>query len=132
MAALERTLSIDQSVAPPTSMYSMKRTSPPTRLPYSIRSTSSSSLYPRMATVSNFSPLNPTRTALSMPSNLPEGIPPRQGLEPFGLEGVQAHGHPVQAGVEERLSLLRQQDAVGRQGEVFDPGIAPQHADQDR
>src|SRR3989442_644905 len=38
----------------------------------------------------------------------------------------------VQAGVEERLSLLRQQDAVGRQGEVFDPGIAPQHADQDR
>src|SRR2546422_610577 len=64
--------------------------------------------------------------------NLPEGIPPRQGLEPFGLEGVQAHGHPVQAGVQERLSLLRQQDAVGRQGEVLDPGIAPQHADQDR
>ena len=60
MSAREKTLSIDHCVAPPTSMYSMKRTSAPTRFPYSNRSTSSSSLVPRMTTVSIFNPVKPT------------------------------------------------------------------------
>src|SRR5215813_796537 len=42
------TCSIDHCVAPPTSMYSMNRTSAGTVLPSSIRSASSSSLTPRM------------------------------------------------------------------------------------
>ena len=37
ISACESTLLIDQSVAPPTSIYSMNRTSPLTALPYSIK-----------------------------------------------------------------------------------------------
>ncbi len=47
------TFSMDQWVAPPTSMYSMKRTSAGTVLPNSMRSTSSSSLTPRITTLSS-------------------------------------------------------------------------------
>src|SRR5712692_5156111 len=59
---------MDQRVAPPTSMYSMKRTSAATRLPNSMRSTSSSSFTPRITTVSSFVPVKPARVTVWMPS----------------------------------------------------------------
>ena len=46
----DKTFSADQSLAPPTSIYSINRTSASTCLPYSINAPSSSSLNPRMAT----------------------------------------------------------------------------------
>src|SRR4030095_12313269 len=62
------TCSIVQCVAPPTSMYSMKRTSAGAVLPNSLRSASSSSLTPRMTTVSSFVPLKPTAGSAAMPA----------------------------------------------------------------
>jgi len=67
ISALEKTLSVDQWVAPPTSMYSMNRTSALICLPNSSRSTSSSSLTPRMMTLSIFNPLKPARWAALIP-----------------------------------------------------------------
>ena len=61
------TWSIDQCVAPPTSMYSMKRTSAGAVRPNSIRSASSSSLTPRMTTVSSFVPLEAGGRRAAMP-----------------------------------------------------------------
>ena len=58
----------DQSVAPPTSMYSMKRISAPTRPAYSTSAGSSSSFSPRMTTVSSFTVLN-ARAAAAMPAS---------------------------------------------------------------
>ena len=60
---------MDQWVAPPTSMYSMKRTSAPTDFPNSMSGTSSSSLRFRMTTVSIFSEAKPARDAASMPAS---------------------------------------------------------------
>src|SRR5437879_8235016 len=80
-----------------------------------------------MATVSNFNPLNPTRTAISMPSSTCW----KESRRVKALNRRDS-SHPVQASVVERLRLLRQQDAVGSQGEVLDPGIAPEHAHQSR
>ena len=62
-----RRAAADQRVAPPTSMYSMNRTSAFTVFPYSIRSISSSSLTPLMTTVSILRRPK-TRCAASMPS----------------------------------------------------------------
>ena len=50
-------------------MYSMKRTSAGARRPNSIRSASSSSLTPRMTTVSIFVPVKPARATEAMPSS---------------------------------------------------------------
>ena len=57
----------DQRVAPPTSMYSMNRTSAFSGLPYSTRSISSSSLTPWMTTRVDLETPN-TRCAAAMPS----------------------------------------------------------------
>ena len=61
------TSSIDQRVAPPTSMYSMKRTSAFKRRPYSSIGSSSSSLTPRITTVSILTLSNPAAAAASRP-----------------------------------------------------------------
>ena len=60
-ASRDTTLSIDQRVAPPTSMYSMKRTSAGTLRRTRSGRPSSSSLTPRMTTVSSFVSVNPAR-----------------------------------------------------------------------
>ena len=59
---------IDHRVAPPTSIYSMKRTSAPTRFPNSSRSTNSSSLNPRITTELIFTLANPDAAACSIPA----------------------------------------------------------------
>ncbi len=64
----DTTRSIDQCVAPPTSMYSMKRTSAPWRRPNSSSATSSSSLTPRITTVSILSP-GKSGAAAAMPAS---------------------------------------------------------------
>ena len=77
-------------VAPPTSMYSMKRTSASTARPYSIRSTSSSSLTPRMTTVSILSRPK-TRRAAAMPAwTRVELVEARQRLEAIAVQRVEA------------------------------------------
>ncbi len=62
-------MSIVQRVAPPTSMYSMKRTSAPRSLAKSIKSLSSSSLYSRITTVLILRGFNPPSAAASIPSS---------------------------------------------------------------
>ena len=46
------------------------------------------------------------------------------------VQRLDADGDPVEAGVRERLRLLRQQGAVRRQGEVLDSRHRGQNADQ--
>ena len=87
----------DQRVAPPTSMYSMKRTSAVDR-PCRTRSasTSSSSLTPRMTTVSILRPAEDARAAASMPaSTRVELVEARQRAEASRLQRVEADGDAV-------------------------------------
>ena len=68
ISLLENTCSGDHAVAPPTSMYSMNRTSASCVRANSIRSTSSSSFTRRMTTVLIFSRSNPAARAAAMPA----------------------------------------------------------------
>ncbi|CFR74791.1 Uncharacterised protein [Mycobacterium tuberculosis] len=68
ICAFVKTLSIDHSVAPPTSMYSMNLTSALTLRANSIRSDNSSSLKPRITTESSFVSVKPAAATASMPS----------------------------------------------------------------
>ena len=61
------TFSGDHRVAPPTSMYSMNRTSAPADFPNAIRSGSSSSLKPRITRAFSLIRSNPALEAASMP-----------------------------------------------------------------
>ena len=120
----------DQRVAPPTSMYSMKRTSAPTPSPNSSRATSSSSLTPRMTTVSILSASKPALDAAS--------IPREDGGE---LVEARERGGSGRASSVSRLTvtrcrpalrsvarLLREQNAVGRQREVGERGTPRQRS----
>ena len=56
----------------------------------------------------------------------------RQGFEAIRIERIEADRDPMEAGVEQRLRVFREQDPVGRQREVFDAGVLRQHSDQYR
>ena len=93
-----------QLVAPPTSMYSMKRNSAPRAFANSSRSISSSSLTPRMTTVSILS-RGRAAAAASMPcAHAIELVVARQLDEAIVPERVEADRHPVQPGVLQRAA----------------------------
>ncbi len=56
--------------------------------------------------------------------------PAGQSLEPLRVHGVEADVDPTQARVPQRLSLRREQDAVGREPDVADTGYPDQPAHQ--
>ena len=128
------TLSIDQRVAPPTSMYSMKRTSAPNGRANSIRSTSSSSLVPRMTTVSILSGETRRASAASMPaSTCVQAVAARQRAEALRAQGVEADREPVQtrpraSAAAARRAARRSWSAPGRAAPAWPPAGAPASA----
>ncbi len=114
----ETTRSGDQRLAPPTSMYSMNRTSALTERPYSIRATSSSSLTPRMTTVSILS-WPKARYAAAMPAmHRVELVEAGQRLEAIGLQRVEADGDAPESCGFQRVDLIGEQHAVGGEREI--------------
>ena len=102
-------------------MYSMKRTSAPTLRPYSIRSTSSSSLTPRMMTLSIFSESKPARAAASMPASTAACSSNRVSVSKRRrIERIEADGDAVEARVAQRPGLVGQEHAIGGQREIPD------------
>ncbi len=69
ISACDTTCSRDQRVAPPTSMYSMNRTSAPAPRAYSSNGSTSSSLNPRMTTAFSLTLANPAATAEATPAS---------------------------------------------------------------
>ena len=132
ISARETTWLHAQCVAPPTSMYSMKRTSAPTRSPNRIRSASSSSLVPRRTTVSILS--RPKVVGGGGDALEDRGViaRARQRGEAVGVEGVEAHGDAVEARVPQRPRRLRQEDAVGGEREVGEARLAGERAHEVR
>src|SRR6266550_2449106 len=102
MSCWDTTWSRDQRVAPPTSMYSMNRTSASWARANSIRSVSSSSLNPRITTALSLSLAKPACRAAAMPSST------------------------------SACRVLPEQQAVGRDGQVTDSRVASDHRDERR
>ncbi len=99
-------------------MYSMNRTSAPRARANSIRSTSSSSLTPRMTTVSSLRAGEERRGRVDAGEHAMELVVPRQRLEAIGVQRVEADRQAMQAGVAQRARVRRQQHAVGRHRQI--------------
>ncbi len=129
MSALEKTRLGSQRVAPPTSMYSMKRTSAGTDVANSTRSTSSSSLTPRMTTVSILVPTKPTSVA----TRLEDGaVRPSSGqqLEALRAERVETDGDAIEPGGVQVGRVLGEEHPIRRDGQVAAGGLGRQHLDR--
>ena len=100
-------------------MYSMKRSVWPVPRKCSASATMPASLTPRLTTAFTFTG-RPAAAAASMPSSTRcDGeVDVVQRAEDRVVDGVEAHGDAVEAGVRERLRLLRQERAVRRQREL--------------
>ena len=94
----DTTCDIDQCVAPPTSMYSMKRTSAPRAFANSSSGISSSSLTPRMTTVSILKPGNAIDGGVDAGEHARQLVEARQLDEAIALQRVEADRQAVQAG----------------------------------
>ena len=105
ISSRETTVDASQCVAPGTSMYSMKRISAPRAPAYVTSASTSSSLTPRIRTVSSF--IDPKASmAASMPASTSgEVIAARQGLEAVGHQRVEADGDAAQARVAQSLGV---------------------------
>ena len=80
-------------------MYSMKRTSAPRALANSTIATSSSSLTPRMTTVSILKPGKSGVGGVDAGQHAIELVVPRELHEAIALQRVEADGQAMQAGV---------------------------------
>ena len=122
MASASNTRSGRHPVAPPTSMYSMKRTSPRWSEANSKRSTSSSSLNPRITTVSSFSGRSPAAFAAVIPSRTASSPSRRvsernrSGRKVSRLTVIRCRPASLSA-----AGLTGEEDPVGGQGDVLDP-----------
>ena len=130
----ETTASGVQRVAPPTSMYSMNRTSAPTPLAYSISGTISSSLTPRITTVSSLSDVEArgggrvdTRAAPRASSSIRVSARKRSRSSVSRLTVMR--WSPAAA---QRRRLGAQQDAVGGQRQIGDRAPRREAFDEDR
>ena len=80
-----------------------------------------------------FTGSNPASLAARMPSiTCSKPGPPRQPLELGGVHRVEADVDPLEPGVAQAAGPRGQQDAVGGQADVLDPGDRRQLLDQDR
>ena len=116
---------MDHCVAPPTSMYSMKRgfnTSLPAELHDVTKFIVVDTLH------DNGVQFDVGETGLPNGFNAFEhpcmDIPPCQIPECLRPEGIQAHGDPMQPCVAKSLSLLSKKYPVSRESEVLDQGIS--------
>ena len=133
MAARDKTFSADQSLAPPTSIYSINRTSASTCLPYSINA-------PKFVVIKSsdghrikFKMWKPhAADDLNAFQDLLERISSGQGTKSFGPERIQTHRHAMQAGIIEILGLIAQQNAVRRHGNIFERPMFGEPSDQPR
>ena len=109
-------------------MYSMNRTSAPIAFPYSIRS--HDLIVVDTADDDRVDLERAAEHALRRGHSFMhagELVESRERLEPVGTQGVQADGDAAQAGGRERVGVLGEQDAVGRQREVVEAALAGQH-----
>ena len=109
-------------------MYSMKRTSALCRVPYSTSGTISSSLTPRITTVSIFDDAEEPCGVLEPFDDARVSGEARECGEAAGVERVEADREPHEARRAKRLRLVGQQHAVGRQGEVGEQGVGGEQA----
>ena len=121
---------MDHCVAPPTSMYSMKRGSIPRCRLNSTMSPSSSSLIPFTTTVSSLTLAKWPPNGFNAFEHPCMDIPPCQIPECLRPESIQAHGDPMQPCVAKSLSLLSKKYPVSRESEVLDQGISGEHPNQ--
>ena len=83
--------------------------------------TISSSLTPRITTVSSLSDANPAaRGRVDPAADRGELVHPRQRAEALAIERVQADGDAMEPGRPQRVRLSAQQDAVGRERQIGD------------
>ena len=132
MSWRDTTRSIDQWVAPPTSMYSMKRTSAPCAAPELEQRHQLVVVHAadhHRVDLESGEERCGRRDARAHAVQL---VVARQGAEAVGVQRVEAHGQPVQPGGLQRLGVRREQNAVGRHGEIADAGSPRQPRDQVR
>ena len=123
--AARRRESGDHFVAPPTSMYSMNRTSAPMDFPYSIRSHQLVVVDAPDDDRVDLEAWPNTRLAAAMPFvDARELVEARQRLEPIGVQRVEADGDAAQARGRERVDVIGEQHAVGRQREIVQARLA--------
>ena len=124
----------DQRVAPPTSMYSMKRTSASTGPRVGQQVDELVVVHtPRMTTVSSFRFVNPDPVAArDARPDRGQRVEAREVAEAVGAQRVEADGQAVQPGGPERRRLVREQHAVRGEREVLEGRPAGEQADQVR
>ena len=120
-------------VAPPTSMYSMNRTSAST----------TAAVFDQVHELVvvdaadddrvDLECVPKTRCAAAMPFlDASELVEARERREAIGVQRVEADGDAAQAGGGERVDLVGEQDAVCREREVVEPRLRGEHADERR
>ena len=133
ISARETTAAGVQRVAPPTSMYSMNRTSAPIPRPKSTSAGSSSSLTPRRTTVSIFSASNPASAAASRPRRTAPWRSRRVSRRKRSARSVSrltvSRWRPA---ARRSPRLIREEHAVGREREVFERGTRREALDERR
>ena len=94
--------------------------------------TSSSSLTPRMTTVSILRPPK-TRCAAAMPAwTASSSIEPRELDEAIRVKRIEAHRDASEARGLQRLGLIREQHAVGGEREILQAGLGRDHPHERR
>ncbi len=112
-------------------MYSMKRTSALTVRPYSNRSTSSSSLSPRVIDRVDFQAgpaSGPHR--LDAGEHVGQRVDSRQPAEPIATQRVETHRNPMETCSFEVDGVIGEHHAVRREAEVAHPGLLREAAHQ--
>ncbi len=61
-----------------------------------------------------------------------ELVEARQLDEPIGMQGVEADGNPAEAGRLQRVRLVGEQDAVGRERQILQPRLGRDHLHERR
>ena len=132
MSRRETTRGIDQCVAPPTSMYSMNRTSAPWR------ASELQQVYEFVVVDTanddrvELEPGKEGRGRGDTVEDALELVEPRQALETVSSQRVEADGQAVQARLAKRLGLGSEQHAIGGHGEVSDSRTGSQSMDEVR
>ncbi len=126
------TWAADHCVAPPTSMYSMKRTSAPSGRPYSMRSTQLVVVHALDDDAVDLERAEDAVRGLHPCLHPVELVEACQRDESITAKRVEAHRDAPQARRGEAVDLILEQDAVGGEREIGEPRLAGNHADQRR
>ena len=124
MSCRDTTCDIDQFVAPPTSMYSMNRISAPRAFANSSSGMISSSLTPRIMTVSILKPGKRIDGGVDAGEHARQFVEARQLHESIALQRIEADREAVQAGAPRDRARRREQHGVGGHREIANRRLA--------